>query len=104
MALRGSGDLERRSGQMASKLWAVLTVVLVLFLAYTAVATKLFTNYLKSPLWFALLILPVGGLVLSRVYMGTKNGLKPGWLQLSLFWGLQPLPWLAFIQPFCLLL
>lgn len=83
MALRGSGDLERRSGQMASKLWAVLTVVLVLFLAYTAVATKLFTNYLKSPLWFALFILPVGGLVLSRVYMGTQEWLK-AWLASAL--------------------
>lgn len=79
MAVRGNRDLALRSGNLASKLWAIMTVVLVLFLAYSAIATKLFNNYFKSPLLFVWLIIPVGGLILSRVYMGNQEWLK-SWL------------------------
>jgi cytochrome d ubiquinol oxidase subunit II len=55
-AIKTTGKLSDRAGNMANKLWVPLLVVAVAFLGYTYPATKLYDNYLKAP---ALLIVPV---------------------------------------------
>lgn len=71
--IRTSGELRTRAITFAARLWPVLVVATVLFLAYSAVATKLFNNFLVYPVLFILLALPVGGLVMMRAYMGQNK-------------------------------
>jgi cytochrome d ubiquinol oxidase subunit II len=70
LAIRASGDLEGRAMGMAARIWPVLTIWVVLFLIYTAVATRLLGNYMKNPVLFLILLAAVLGLVLMRVYLG----------------------------------
>lgn len=67
LALRTEGELQERSRAMALKIWNVLALVYVLFLAMTAFMTNLFANYLANPALFLLLIIPVAGLLGSRI-------------------------------------
>lgn len=55
-AIKTTGDLAKRSADMANKLWLPLLIIAVAFLGYTYPATKLYDNYLQTP---ALLIIPV---------------------------------------------
>ncbi len=73
LSCKTEGGLRDRSVAIAEKLWPALLIIAVLFLVYTAVATKLFANYLANPLLFAIVLLPVGGLVMQRVYIGQRR-------------------------------
>ncbi|BDQ34037.1 cytochrome d ubiquinol oxidase subunit II [Pseudodesulfovibrio portus] len=73
LCIRTTGDLQVRAEALAVKLWPGVVVLTVLFLAYSAVSTKLFTNYLVYPVLFVILALPVAGLVLMRSYLGAKK-------------------------------
>jgi len=73
LTIRATGDLHARALSMATKLWPVVVILTVLFLAYSAVATNLFSNYFLYPFLFAILLLPVAGLVLMRTYLGAKK-------------------------------
>jgi cytochrome bd ubiquinol oxidase subunit II len=75
LAVKTEGAPHERALATAEKLWPALLVVAGLFLVYSAVATKLFANYLDNPVLFAIVLLPVIGLVLMRVYIGQR---KPG--------------------------
>jgi cytochrome d ubiquinol oxidase subunit II len=73
LAIKAEGDLRERAAAAAGKLWPVLAGVIVLFLAYTFVATKLFDNYFLYPALFLILVLPVGGLVMARVWLAARK-------------------------------
>jgi len=73
LTIRTTGALKDRAESMAARIWPVLVVLTVLFLAYTAVATQLFSNYFLYPVLFVILLLPVGGLVMMRTYLGAKK-------------------------------
>jgi len=73
LGLRVDGDLQARAQALAEKLWAVLAVVLVLFLAYTAVETRLLSNYMRWPVLFAVPLLAVAGLVAARAFLATRS-------------------------------
>ncbi len=73
LCIRTTGDLRGRAENVAVKLWPVQVVLTVLFLAYTAVETQLFSNFFLYPALFVILALPVAGLVLMRVYMGARK-------------------------------
>ena len=73
LCIRTTGDMQSRAASLAEKIWPVEVVLTVLFLAYTAVETQLFGNYLGNPILFLILALPVGGLVLMRTYMGAAR-------------------------------
>jgi cytochrome d ubiquinol oxidase subunit II len=67
-AVKTTGDLNHRAHLTADKVWPVLLAVAVVFLAYTAFATRLYDNYLRTP---ALLIVPlaaVAALIAIRVF------------------------------------
>ncbi|MDD4730974.1 MAG: cytochrome d ubiquinol oxidase subunit II [Desulfovibrio sp.] len=70
LAVRTEGELRRRAVNVATKLWPLLLVLVLVFLAWSWVGTKLFSNYLQYPALFLLLLVPVGGLLLMRVFMG----------------------------------
>ena len=73
LAIRSSGDLQRRAGNMAVRLWPLQVLLIVVFLIWSAMATQLFTNYMLVPLLFLILALPVGGLIMQRTYMAAKR-------------------------------
>jgi len=83
LAVKSGGDLSRRATAAARKLWPVLLVVAVIFLAATAFATDLWANYLKMPLLLVIPLLAVAGLVLTRVLLDGENPWKP-WFASSL--------------------
>jgi len=70
LTIKSQGALQDKAMRLAAKCWPVLTVWTVLFLVYTAVATRLFGNYLKTPVLFIIPVLAVLGLVGMRIYLG----------------------------------
>jgi len=72
LSLKTRGPLQERAIRVTERLWPALLLVAVLFLLYSAMATKLFANYLENPLLFIILALPVGGLLLQRVFIGQR--------------------------------
>jgi cytochrome d ubiquinol oxidase subunit II len=73
LSCKTEGALRERAIKVAEKLWPALLAVAVLFLVFTAVATTLFKNYLDNPLLFVIVLLPVGGLIMQRVYIGARR-------------------------------
>lgn len=71
LAIRSHGGLHDRALRAATVCWMWFTIALVAFLAYTAVDTNLYANYLNMP---ALLIIPITcvvALIMTRVFLGT---------------------------------
>ncbi len=69
LAVKSEGDLQQRAAAMAARLWPILLVVAVLFLAYTYVATNLFDNYFKIPILWILPLLAVIGLLSIKAFI-----------------------------------
>ncbi|RII26003.1 MAG: cytochrome d ubiquinol oxidase subunit II [Geobacter sp.] len=67
-AIKTTGDLAQRAGNMANRLWLPLLVVAVLFLAYTYPATRLYDNYLQAPLLLVIPVIAVASLLLVKVF------------------------------------
>ena len=67
-AVKTDGELSRRARSTAKKLWWPVLVVAVVFLAYSAFATRLWNNYLAAPLLFILPLLAVIALILVLVF------------------------------------
>jgi cytochrome d ubiquinol oxidase subunit II len=75
LAFRTEGDLQLRSGAVAARVWPIKVVVAVVFLAFSAMSTKLYANYLANPILFVILLLPLAGIFLSRIYIGAQKWL-----------------------------
>lgn len=58
VSLKTTGDLSVRASALAARSWTALLVVAVLFLVYTAFATKLIVNYMGTPILFIVPVLP----------------------------------------------
>ncbi|MBA4356491.1 MAG: cytochrome d ubiquinol oxidase subunit II [Desulfovibrio sp.] len=69
LAIRATGELKQRAIETAGRLWPAVLVLVLAFLAYSFVHTKLFGNYLKNPHLFLILAAAVAGLVMARVYL-----------------------------------
>ena len=70
------GDISKRAFGMAKLLWIPLLLVAVVFLGYTAYATKLYDNYVKLPLLFVIPLVAVLALVMVQAFMITAKPLK----------------------------
>lgn len=73
LSVKSQGELKTRAQGLAKKLWPVVAGAIVLFLIFTYAATHLFDNYLIWPALFLLLIIPVAGLILTRVFLETDK-------------------------------
>ncbi len=69
LSIKASGAVAERSKAVAAKNWVVLLIVAVLFLIYTAFATKLYDNYIAHPVWFIVPLIAVVSLLLIRVFV-----------------------------------
>jgi len=68
ISMRTGDDLGRRAASLSSKLWYVLLGLAVLFLAATALYTKLYSNFLAAPGWFVVPLIAVVALLASRLF------------------------------------
>ena len=69
LAIRTEGALHDRATAFAKKFWPVLLGVAVVFLIATAAFTKLYSNYLQTPVLFVVVLLTVAGLVGVRYFL-----------------------------------
>ena len=67
-AIKTTGDLANRAGEMANRLWLPLLIVAVAFLGYTYPATQLYDNYLKAPVLLIIPVIAVLSLLLVKVF------------------------------------
>ncbi|MFA5322652.1 MAG: cytochrome d ubiquinol oxidase subunit II [Smithella sp.] len=63
LSLKATGNVRERAKTVAGKIWGVLLTVAVVFLIYTYFATRLFDNYISSPVLFAFPLIAVAGLL-----------------------------------------
>lgn len=74
--VKTTGDLSARAFALAKLLWMPLLLVAILFLGYTAYATKLYVNYVKVPALFVVPLIAVLALVAVQGYMIYGKPLK----------------------------
>lgn len=67
-SIKTTGELSKRAGEMANKLWLPLLVVAVAFLAYTYPATKLYDNFLKVPVLLIIPVIAVVSLLMVKLF------------------------------------
>lgn len=67
-AIKTTGDLAKRAEAMANRLWLPLLIVAVTFLGYTYPVTKLYDNYLKTPVLLIIPVIAVLSLLLIKVF------------------------------------
>lgn len=75
ISVKTEGEMKERTAALAGKLWYVLLVIAVAFLAYSAFATNLYANYLAFPVLFAVPLLAVVTLLGVKIFLIKKNGL-----------------------------
>jgi cytochrome d ubiquinol oxidase subunit II len=67
-AIKTTGELSQRAAAMANRLWFPLLAVAVIFLGATYPATRLYDNYLKSPMLLIIPLIAVSSLLLVKLY------------------------------------
>jgi cytochrome bd ubiquinol oxidase subunit II len=72
LTIKTEGDMRERGLRMAARLWALLLVAAVAFLAYTAFATPLWTNVLARPVFLVFPLAAVAGLLSGRWFMARR--------------------------------
>ena len=75
ISIKTEGGLATRASELAGKVWFVLLVIAVSFLAYTAFATKLYDNYLNNFVWFIFPALAVFSLLGIKLFLSTGKNL-----------------------------
>lgn len=73
LALRTGGELSKKAASTAAQAWWALALVAVIFLIYTAFATRLYDNFLRSPLWFIVPAAAVCGLIAARFFLARSD-------------------------------
>ena len=76
LTTKAQGDLQQRAVSTANKLWPVLLVVAVIFLAASMFATSLYTNYLNNPILFVVVLLTVGALLGTKYFLAKAEYFK----------------------------
>ncbi len=66
--VKTTGELSRRANDMADNLWPALLLVAVTFLVYTNFATKLYVNFLASPVFIVVPVIAVQSLLAIRIF------------------------------------
>ncbi len=76
LAVRTTGELNERAGNLATIIWPVLVAVYVAFLALTGVYTKLLSNFLAHPVLLLILLVPIFAIVKVRTLITARKWWK----------------------------
>ena len=76
LAVKTSGELHHRAVALASRLWAVVLVVAVVFLAAGIFATPLYRNYVDYPILFVVILIAVLALLGIKAFLAAKSYYK----------------------------
>jgi cytochrome d ubiquinol oxidase subunit II len=76
ISVKTLGPLSERASVFANRAWYSLLVVAVLFLVYTKFATKLYDNYIGSPILFIVPLLAVASLIGIKVFAMKRQSLQ----------------------------
>ena len=68
LSIKTEGDVKTRASQLAGKVWYLLAITAVIFLIYTAFATRLYTNYIDIPVWFVVPAIAVASLFGVKIF------------------------------------
>ncbi|PID73600.1 MAG: cytochrome d ubiquinol oxidase subunit II [Desulfobacterales bacterium] len=82
LVVKTTGDLEARCVKIAGVLWWAVLVMVLVFLAATWFHTRLFANYLASPLLLLLPAMIVAALWQVRVFTGKRKAMH-AWLSMA---------------------
>ena len=83
LSIKSLGDLHQRAVSAANKLWPVLLVVAVIFLAASIFATPLYNNYLNNPILFAVILITVLALLGIKFFL-VKQAYFKAWFSSAL--------------------
>ncbi|MGW8303411.1 MAG: cytochrome d ubiquinol oxidase subunit II [Desulfobacterales bacterium] len=83
LSIKSQGDLHQRAVSTANKLWPVLLVVAVIFLAASIFATPLYNNYLNHPILFAVILITVLALMGIKIFL-VKQAFFKAWFSSAL--------------------
>jgi cytochrome d ubiquinol oxidase subunit II len=83
LSIKSQGDLHQRAVSTANKLWPVLLVVAVIFLAASIFATPLYSNYLNNPILFAVILITVLALLGIKFFL-VKQAYFKAWFSSAL--------------------
>jgi len=67
--IKSKGRLYKRAKKAVEKIWFILLIIIIIFLDYTYVSTKLFDNYIKHPALFLVLFITVFSYIALRFYL-----------------------------------
>lgn len=73
LTLKTDADLHKKAEKLSSRIWYILLVVAVLFLGFTYIATHLYDNFFKYPVWFIVPVIGVLGLIDSKIHLLKKQ-------------------------------
>ncbi|MCA1943812.1 MAG: cytochrome d ubiquinol oxidase subunit II [Desulfovibrio sp.] len=73
LAIKSPTEMRQRAIRAAEEIWPALVLLAVVFLGASALATDLYANYLKYPFLLFIPMIPVAGLVLTRVALGKRH-------------------------------
>ncbi|MBI4823078.1 MAG: cytochrome d ubiquinol oxidase subunit II [Nitrospirae bacterium] len=76
IAVKIDNPLSERAAKVAGKLWYALLTVAVIFLVFTAFATKLYANYLATPAFFVVPFAAVLALLGTKIFAARGSYLK----------------------------
>jgi cytochrome d ubiquinol oxidase subunit II len=68
LSIKTEGDVKTRATHVANKTWYLLATVAVVFLIYTAFATRLYNNYIDLPVWVIVPMLAVISLFGIKIF------------------------------------
>jgi len=76
MSIKSQGALHHRAAATANRLWPVLLVVAVIFLAASIFATPLYNNYMNHPILFAVILITVLALLGIKIFLAKQAYFK----------------------------
>jgi cytochrome d ubiquinol oxidase subunit II len=83
LAIKSKGRLQDRAARFVVQLWTALVVVAVLFLGSSWFVTRLYQNYLATPVLFIIPAVTVAALLMTRAFAG-RNAWWKAWFSSSL--------------------
>jgi len=75
VSIKTVGDLSAKASNLAEKLWDALLLIAVSFFIATAIATKLYDNYMSVAVLLVVPLLAVAALIGIRVFLAKSNAL-----------------------------